>query len=340
MNATFAPLLRALLERRSLSAEQMTSGFRSMMAGDVSHGEMGAFLALLATRVPTGDELAGAARVMREHVEPVVSGSDPEHIVDTCGTGGAPKTFNVSTLAGVVAASLGVRVAKHGNRSRTGRGSAELLEALGIRIDASREIQSACLDQVGICFCFAVRHHPATRNVAPVRQSLGFPTVFNLLGPLTNPAGARRQVLGVYDARFVEPMAVALQQLGASKALVVHSDDGLDELSISAGSELLVVTPSAITRTRVVPEELGLVRAPRESVVARDLAHAVELGQAILSGSERGAPRDAVLMTAAAALFVDDRVPTLAEGVRLAAEALDAGKAKQTLDDWARASHG
>jgi anthranilate phosphoribosyltransferase len=339
MNATFAPLLRTLLERRTLSAEQMHAGFSAMMAGDVSHGEMGAFLALLATRVPSAAELSGAAQVMRNNVDRLVTKTEPEHIVDTCGTGGAPKTFNVSTLAGIVAAALGVRVAKHGNRSRTGRGSAELLEGLGVRIDAEREVQAACLDEVGICFCYAVRHHPATRNVMPVRQALGFPTIFNLLGPLTNPAGARRQVLGVYDARFVEPMASALQLLGASKAVVVHSDDGLDELSLSAGSELLVVTPSTITRTRVVPEELGLTRAPREAVVARDLEHAVELARAILSGRERGAPREAVLMSAAAALFVDDRASTLAEGVHLAAEAIDAGKAQKILEDWARVSH-
>jgi anthranilate phosphoribosyltransferase len=340
MNPTFAPLLRTLLDRRTLSAEEMSAGFRAMMAGEVSHGEMGALLALLATRVPSADEIAGAAEVMRENVDRLTTAIAPAHIVDTCGTGGAPKTFNVSTLAGIVAASLGVHVAKHGNRSRTGRGSAEVLEGLGVRIDAPMDVQAACLEEVGICFCFAVRHHPAMRNVAPVRQALGFPTIFNLLGPLTNPAGAQRQVLGVYDARLLEPMAAALARLGVQKALVVHSDDGLDELSISSGSELVVVSGTTITRGRVVPEELGLTRAPREAVVARDLEHAVALARAVLRGTERGAPREVALLASAAALLVGDRVSTLAEGVKLAAEAIDAGNAQHTLESWARVSHG
>jgi anthranilate phosphoribosyltransferase len=335
---SFAAILRILVERRPLSSEQVTSAFRAMMAGEANQAEMGALLALLAIRTPTAEELAAAAGVMRENVDRLVTKSDPEHIVDTCGTGGAPKTFNVSSLAALVAASLGVKVAKHGNRSRTGRGSAEFLEALGVKLDAPLAVQARCLDEVGICFCFAVRHHPATRNVVPVRQALGFPTLFNLLGPLTNPAGAKRQVLGVYDQRFLEPVASALHQLGASKALVVHSDDGLDELSISAGTALMLVEPSGVTHSRVVPEELGLTRAPREAVLVDGLEHAVSLARSILSGDERGAPRDAVLMASAAALFVDDRVPTLAEGVKLAREALEDGRARAKLEQWARTS--
>ncbi len=338
MSFAFAPVLRTLLERRPLSAEQMRGALQAMMSGAAAQAEMGAFLALLAARTPTAEELASAAQVMREHVERVPTTLDPEQIIDTCGTGGAPKTFNVSTLAGIVAAAAGARVAKHGNRSRTGRGSAELLEALGVNVAAPCEVQAACLEEVGICFCFAVRHHPATRNVVPVRQALGFPTIFNLLGPLTNPAGARRQVLGVYEPRFLEPMAAALATLGARKALVVHSDDGLDELSISAGSELLLVTPEGISRTRVVPEELGLTRAPREAVAAGDLTHAVELARAILRGDERGPPRSAVLMASAAALFVADRAPTLAEGAALAAQVIDRGQALATLEAWAEIS--
>jgi len=337
--ANLTTTLRLLLDRRTLSTEQMREAFATLMGGEVSPGETGAFLALLAARTPTTQELVGAAQVMREHVDRLQTKSDPAQIVDTCGTGGAPKTFNVSTLAAIVAAAAGARVAKHGNRSRTGRGSAELLEAVGVRVDASKEVQAACLDELGICFCFAVRHHPAMRNVAPVRQSLGFPTIFNLLGPLTNPAGAQRQVLGVYEPRFLEPVANTLRELGARRALVVHSDDGLDELSISAASELLHVTPEGITRTRIVPEELGLTRAPREAVAARDLAHAALLARAVLSGSERGAPRDAVLMATAAALLVAELVPSLSEGVVLAAATIDDGRAQAKLDAWIHASH-
>ncbi|MDB4987981.1 MAG: Anthranilate phosphoribosyltransferase [Myxococcaceae bacterium] len=337
---TFAPILRLLHERQTLSTAQAHEAFRAMMAGEVSHGEMGALLAFLSLRVPTADELLGAAQVMRDNVSRLQTQTPPEHIVDTCGTGGAPKTFNVSTLAGIVAAASGVKIAKHGNRSRTGRGSAELLGALGVQLEAPVEVQAACLDQVGICFCFAIKHHPAMRNVAPVRQAMGFPTIFNLLGPLTNPAGAKRQVLGVYDARFLEPVASTLRALGASRAMVVHSDDGLDEISISAGTALVHVTQAGITHARVVPEELGLVRAPREQVAALDLPHAVRLARAILQGDERGAPRDAVLMTAAAALLVDDKVPSMLEGVRVAAASLDSGRAAATLQAWIDISRG
>ena len=338
--ATLSSTLKLLLERRSLSTEQMREAFRAMMAGEVTHGEIGALLALLATRTPSTAELVGAAQVMRENVARLTTRTDPEQIVDTCGTGGAPKTFNVSTLAGIVAAAAGAHVAKHGNRARTGRGSAELLEALGVRIETPPQVQARCLDELGICFCFAVRHHPAMRNVAPVRQALGFPTLFNVLGPLTNPAGARRQVLGVYEPRFLEPVAHALLELGTSKSLVVHSDDGLDELSISAGTELLQVTPQGVTKLRVVPEELGLVRAPREAVVVEDLPHAVRLARAILAGDEKGAPRSAVLMAAGAALFVADRAGTLPEGVQRAAQALDDGSAHAKLTAWTEASQG
>ncbi len=335
---SFAAILRVLVERRPLTGEQVGTAFRAMMAGDANQAEMGALLSLLAVRAPSPEEIAAAAKVMRENVEWLRCQTDPADIVDTCGTGGAPKTFNVSTLAALVAASLGVKVAKHGNRSRTGRGSAEFLEALGVRLDAPLDNQARTLDEVGICFCFAVRHHPAMRHVAPVRQALGFPTLFNLLGPLTNPAGAKRQVLGVYEARYLEPVAAALQELGALKALVVHSDDGLDEISISSGTEVMVVTPEAITRTRVVPEELGLTRAPREQVQVEGLEHAVSLARDILSGEERGAPRDAVLMGAAAALFVADKVQTLAEGVSLARTAIADGRAQAKLHAWVEAS--
>ncbi|MDB4977344.1 MAG: Anthranilate phosphoribosyltransferase [Myxococcaceae bacterium] len=331
---TFAPILRALHERQTLSTAQTHEAFRAMMAGEVSHGEIGALLAFLSLRVPTADELLGAAQVMRDHVSRLPTRTAPEHIVDTCGTGGAPKTFNVSTLAGIVAAASGVKVAKHGNRSRTGRGSAELLEALGVNLEASLEVQAACLDQLGICFCFAVKHHPAMRNVAPVRQAMGFPTLFNLLGPLTNPAGAQRQVMGVYDARLLEPVAQVLRALGASRAIVVHSDDGLDEISISAGTSLVHVAQAGITHARVEPEELGLARASREQVAARDLPHAVQLARAILEGHERGAPRDAVLMTSAAALLVDEKVSDLAEGVRVARASIESGQAAATLQAW------
>lgn len=333
-----SPILKTLLGHRTLTAEESRQAFQAMMAGEASHAEMGALLALLALRVPTAEELVGAARVMRENVARVPTSSDPETLIDTCGTGGAPKTFNVSTAAALVAAAAGARVAKHGNRSRTGRGSAEVLKLLGVNVDAGPEASARCLDKVGICFCFAIHHHPATRNVMPVRQALGVPTIFNLLGPLTNPAGARRQVLGVYDARFLWPLARALLELGTSRAMVLHADDGLDELSISAPTEIVHVTPAGLTSERVAPEDVGLVRARREAVVARDLEHAAQLIRDVLAGEERGPARDMTLLSAAAALHVAGQAESLRAGVQLAAQAIDDGRAATKLAAWAECS--
>jgi anthranilate phosphoribosyltransferase len=338
--ASLSPTLKILLGHRSLTAEESREAFAAMMAGEVTQAEMGALLALLALRVPTADELTGAARVMRENVARIPTQSDPETLVDTCGTGGAPKTFNVSTAAAIVAAGAGARVAKHGNRSRTGRGSAEVLKALGIDVDASRELQARCLDEVGICFCFAIHHHPATKNVVPVRLALGVPTIFNLLGPLTNPAGARRQLLGVYDARFLLPMARALFDLGATRAMVFHADDGLDELSISAPTQIVHVTRAGLAQERIAPEDLGLSRAPRETVEARDLEHAAALIRGVVDGQERGPARDMTLMAAAGALLVSDQVQNLRAGVARAAQAIDDGSAQRVLARWIALSHG
>jgi anthranilate phosphoribosyltransferase len=337
--ASLTPTLRTLLGHRSLTAEESREAFTAIMTGTVGPAETGAVLALLASRVPTSEELLGAALVMREHVTRVPTHTPAAQIVDTCGTGGAPKTFNVSTAAAVVAAAAGARVGKHGNRSRTGRGSAELLKALGVNVDAGPELEGKCLDTLGLCFCFAVHHHPAIRNVMPVRMALGVPTIFNLLGPLTNPLGAERQLLGVYDARFLRPMALALKALGARKAIVMHADDGLDELSISAPTELVHVGPSGLTFERVAPEDFGLTRAHREAVQASDLDHAVALVRGVLDGKP-GAPRDMTLLAAGAALYVADVVGDIGAGVQLAARTIDSGAAAQKLAAWIALSQG
>lgn len=340
MPTSLTPTLRTLLGHRSLTADETREAFTAMMSGEVSHAEMGALLGLLAARVPTSEELLGAALVMRENVARVPTASDPETLVDTCGTGGAPKTFNVSTTAAIVAAACGVKVAKHGNRSRTGRGSAELLKALGVNVDADLKNEARCIDEVGVCFCFAIHHHPATKHVVPVRLALGVPTIFNLLGPLTNPAGAKRQVLGVYDARFLKPMALALRGLGTSRAMLVHSDDGLDELSISAPSEIIHVTQSEMHSERIAPEDLGLTRAPREAVTARDLEHATQLARDVISGREHGPVRDMTLLSSAAALRVSDKVSSWADGLAMARAAIDSGKARATLEALVATSNG
>ncbi len=343
------PFIQRLLRGETLPADQTASAFEAMMSGEAHHAEIGALLALLATRVPTGEELLGAASVMRAHVDRVESRCEPGNIVDTAGTGGAPKTFNVSTAAAIVAASA-VRersdsarsaVAKHGNRSRTGRGSAEVLRALGVNIDADRATQARCLDEVGVCFCFAIHHHPATRHVMPVRQTLGFPTIFNLLGPLTNPAGAKRQVMGVYDAKFLRPVAEALRDLGAIRAMVVHSEDsggGLDEISIAAPTRIMHVENSSIREERIAPEDVGMQRASLADVTARDLDHAATMMRDVLRGSEKSAVRDMTLLNAAATLVVSGAATSLRDGVNMAETAISNGAAARCLDDLVRVS--
>ena len=325
--------LAVLLAGDTLTDRQTAAAFETIMTGRAHHGEIGALLGLLATRIPTAQEILGAARVMRAHVERVQSRCDPTSIVDTAGTGGAPKTFNVSTAAAIIAAGAAddTVVAKHGNRSRTGRGSAEVLGQLGVNVDADRATQARCLDEAGICFCFAIHHHPAAKHAMPVRLALGFPTLFNLLGPLTNPAGARRQLMGVYDRAFLEPIAAALAELGVVRALVVHSDDGLDEVSITAPTTLLHVRGSTISEERLDPAALGLARTTLPELTARDLDHATAMVRGVIDGTEQGPARDMTLVNAAATLLVADEVGSIEEGLQRAAEAIDDGRARKTL---------
>jgi len=268
------PFLRKLVRGETLTEDESRVAFEEIASGESHHAEIGAFLALLATRLPTVDEIVGAATVMRARVERVPCRTDPRTIVDTAGTGGAPKSFNVSTAAAIVAAAAGAKVAKHGNRSRTGRGSAEVMERLGVHVDASPSVQARCLDEVGICFCFAIHHHPAAKHVMPVRRTLGIPTIFNLLGPLTNPAGAGRQVMGVYAREFVRPIAEALVRLGSTHALVFHSDDGLDEISVGALTRVAEVRNGAVHDWIVDPSALGLEMADPLSLAPNSLDEA------------------------------------------------------------------
>ncbi len=334
------PYLKVLLAGQTLDAKRTAAAFEAIMSGQAHEAEIGALLALLATRTPTTDELLGAARVMRSHVDRVESKIDPAQLVDTAGTGGAPKTFNVSTVAALVAAAAGAKVAKHGNRSRTGRGSAEVLRQLGVNVDADRATQAKCLEGAGICFCFAIHHHPAAKHAMPVRMALGFPTIFNLLGPLTNPAGARRQIMGVYEPRFMQPIAGALAALGAIRAMVIHSDDGLDELSISAPTRVVHVQDGRLTDDTVDPQALGLTIAPRESVTARDLQHAASMVREVIEGVEQGPARDMTLLNAAATLLVADKARSFEHGLQLGAQAIDSGRAANTLRKLVELSGG
>ena len=233
--------------------------------------------------------------------------------------------------AAIIAAAGGVSVAKHGNRSRTGRGSAEALQALGVNVDADPKIQARCLEEAGICFCFAIHHHPATRHVMPVRKALGVPTIFNLLGPLTNPAGAGRQMMGIYDGEFLDVIGEAFVDLGTRHAMVLHSEDGLDECSISAPTTIVHVVEGEVHRQTITPEDVGLERAPIESVTARDLEHATKMVREVLDGTMDGPPLDMALLNAGAALHVGGGCGSLVDGVELAGETVASGRAMETL---------
>ncbi|MDA1007636.1 MAG: anthranilate phosphoribosyltransferase [Planctomycetota bacterium] len=335
-----APYLVKLVGGETLSFDESVAAFTCIMRGRAHHGEMGALLAFLASRVPTEDELAGAAVVMRLSVDRVPTSLPPVAILDTAGTGGAPKTFNVGTAAAIVAAACGARVAKHGNRSRTGRGSAEVLEALGVQINASREVQRQCLDTVGVCFCYAVQHHPAARHAMPVRRVLGFPTIFNLLGPLTNPAGARRQLMGVYAQRFVDPVAGALRKLDTARAIVVHSLDGLDEISTGADTIMVHVRGDEIERELFHPESVGIAKSDPLAVVPSNATEAAVWVRELLDGSMKGTPRDMLLLNSAAALLAAGVAFDMPHAMDQVREALATGAASSTLDRLIAVSSG
>lgn len=315
--------------------------FECLLRGGLDEARIAGVLALLAAREPTPDEVVGAARAMRRHVAPVPA-PDPGSIIDTCGTGGTAKTFNVSTAVALVAAGAGARVAKHGNRSRTGRGSAEVLAALGVNVDATPRVQAACLDRAGVCFCFAIHHHPAARHAAGVRRALGTPTIFNILGPLTNPAGASRQLIGVYRAPLVGLVAEALARLGSVRAMVVHSHDGLDEISLTAPTLAAEVIDGRVVSAEIQPTTIlpGLdphaVRT--EDLIASDPAHSARIIRAVLAG-EPGPRAEMVILNAGAALVVAGIAADLAQGCLLARRAIADGRAAAALDTLVEVSH-
>ena len=334
------PFLRRLLAGGTLSREASRSAFEGIMSGTAHQAEIGSLLTLLAIREPTVEELVGAATVMREKVDRLETGIDAGRLLDTAGTGGAPKTFNVSTAAAIVAAAAGVKVAKHGNRSRTGRGSAEVLEKLGVDVDAGREAQRRCMDSAGVAFCFAIHHHPAAKYAMPVRKALGFPTIFNLLGPLTNPAGAGRQIMGVYEDRFVRLVAETHARLGTIRALVFHSRDGLDECSIGAPTHVADVKDGEVVEYEIDPEALGLRNATVGELQVRDLDGAAKLVLDLLEGREKGPALDMMLLNAAAAIVAADVASSFQEGIERARATVESGSAAATLTALVAASRG
>jgi anthranilate phosphoribosyltransferase len=306
-----------------------------VMAGEASEAQAAAFLIALRTKGETVDELIGLARTMRSLARSVSVGRGD--LLDTAGTGGGRPTFNVSTTAAFVAAGAGCVVAKHGNRSATGRsGSADVLEALGARIDLEPQAVAECIDAVGFGFMFAPHHHLAMRHVMAVRRELAVRTIFNFLGPLTNPAGATRQVIGVSDGRYIDTIASALRGLGGTTALVVSSEDGLDEISVSGTTRAVELRDGEIHSFAITPEALGVDTYPADAVGAADPAGSASIARAVLGGEGSGAERALVVVNAGAAIYVGGGADSIEAGVRAAEGAIDSGAALDAMERFVR----
>jgi anthranilate phosphoribosyltransferase len=313
-----------------LTADHASAVLDEIMEGRASEVQTGAFLVALRAKGETVAELTGLARTMRRLAASVESSRDG--LVDTAGTGGGPSTFNISTAAALVAAGAGSPVAKHGNRSNTSRsGSADLLEALGVPIELEPDEVARSIAENGFGFMFAPRHHTAMKHVVPVRRELAVRTIFNFLGPLTNPAGATRQLLGVSDRRYQETIAEALLGLGCERALVVSAEDGLDELSISGPTRIVEVSDGATKEWHVAPADVGLPETPLEAIAGGSPEENAAVVEAVLEGQE-GPPRDVVILNAGAAILAGGSATDLGDGMDRAREAIDRGAAKGVLD--------
>jgi anthranilate phosphoribosyltransferase len=337
-NPVLTKAIDALASRRDLSSDEAADVLAEIMHGEVSETQIGAFLIALRTKGETVDELAGLARTMRELAAHVPIERDD--LLDTAGTGGGRRTFNVSTTAALVAAGAGCAVAKHGNRSATSSsGSADLLEALGARIDLAPDGVGACIEEAGFGFMFAPAHHQATRFVVPVRRELAVRTIFNLLGPLTNPAGATHQLIGVADASFLETIAGALARLGVGRALIVSGEDGLDEVSTSAATRVVEVDGEQISSYTLTPQDVGVAPADPDdpALDGGSPADNAEIARAAFAG-EQGVRADLVAINAGAAIYAAGAVQTIAAGVEAAREALASGAAAEALERYIQSS--
>ena len=326
-----------VIEGADLSRGEMTDAMNQIMSGEATDAQIGAFLIALRVKGESVDEIAGAASVMREKATPIATRHDV--IVDTCGTGGDHSgTFNISTTAAFVAAGADLCVAKHGSWSVTSQsGSADVLSALGVNIEASPETVSRCLDDVGVGFLFAPALHGAMKYAIGPRREIGARTIFNALGPLTNPAGAKRQVVGVYSAALTETLAGVLGTLGLARAFVVHGSDGLDEMTLTGPTRVSELKYGSVSTYSVSPGDFGLAQAPADALKGGDADYNAEITRSILNGEE-GPRRDIVLLNAAAAIVAGDKARDLNEGVQVAAEVIDSGKALEKLEGLVAAS--
>lgn len=326
----FKPLLGKVATGASLSRDEAAFVFDRMMSGEATPSQMGALLMGLRVRGETVEEIAGAVSVMRSKMLTVEA---PDEAVDVVGTGGdASGSYNISTCASFIVAGAGVPVAKHGNRALSSKsGAADVLSALGVRLDLDPSGISRCIGEAGIGFMFAPSHHPAMKHVGPTRVEMGTRTIFNLLGPLSNPAGVKRQMVGVFAKSWIVPLAEVLKALGSEKAFVVHGSDGLDEITISGGTDIAVLEDGRIHTFTLNPEDVGLARAPAEALKGGDAAHNAAALRAVLDGAP-GAYRDVAVLNAAAAMVVAGRAKDLTEGVALAQTSLDTGSARARLE--------
>jgi len=324
--------IKTVIAQRDLTSEDMVSVMEQIMTGQATPAQIGGFLVGLQMKGETITEIAAAAKVMRDLATPVSISGD--HVVDTCGTGGdGASTFNVSTASAFVVSAAGAKVAKHGNRSMSSTsGSADVLEAAGVNLDITPEQVKHCVDSIGVGFMFAQKHHGAMKHAIGPRREMAVRTIFNLLGPLTNPAKARHQVLGVYDQKWVEPMAHVLQQLGSEHVLVVHAEDGLDEISIASPTHVAELKDGKVQCYSISPEDFGIERNDIALLAVNNAQESLAIIEAIFDG-QLGPARDIVVLNSGAAIYAADLASSLAEGIEIAKTMIDNGQAKQKLHD-------
>ncbi len=334
---TIKPIIAKLANGTTLSRSEAEDAFGQMLSGETTQAQTAAFLMALRLRGETVDEIAGAVSAMRSKMLRVEAPSDA---IDIVGTGGDNSgSYNVSTLAAIIVAAAGVPVAKHGNRALSSRsGAADVLTALGVKVGLDPEGVTRCIQQAGVGFMFAPTHHASMRHVGPVRVELGTRTIFNLLGPLSNPASVKRQLVGAYSSQWLEPMADTLRSLGSERVWLVHGSDGLDEITTTGATDIVELRDRQLHRFTITPEEVGLSRADPSALKGGDAEHNAKALMAVLTG-EQSAYRDIALINAGAALVIAGKARTLKEGVTIAAEAVDSGAAKATLDRLVVASN-
>ena len=327
----FQEILNQLLNQQNLSDEQMREAMVAMMSGELNDAQIAAFLIALRCKGETVEEIAAAVSVMRHLGQKVKV--DGEHVIDTCGTGGdGANTFNISTAAAFVVAAAGARVAKHGNRSVSSRcGSADLLETAGVDLNLSAEQVAEAVDQIGVGFLFAAKHHSAVKHTVEARKAMGVRTLFNLIGPLSNPANAKHQLIGVYDSRWLRPVAEVLQKLGSEHVLVVHAEDGLDEISIAAATEVAELKNGVISCYQLVPEQFGMRRSSLDLLAVEDAEQSLAIIHQVFD-NQAGPARDIVALNAGAAIYAANLAPDLQQGVEKALAVIASGEAKAKLE--------